>query len=211
MHVEAMNWSGVGHAEDAAALGLSPHAPRKRRDRFEDSEVEMDWCSLLHPSAQAQLSSAANCAAALATLSGLVRPPDGMLAIELEMGSEARAKTGRYCVVFVIFSPSLRHSRYPRCQRKPELQNRHCGRCCLQKTGAFQVSNSCPTSGENECWRRNFGIESGAHGHHFSVGKLATEHDAAGCVVLWATRNWCLTWKVFALWIAGCAMVFGQE
>jgi len=61
MHVEAMNWSGMGHAEYAAALGLSPHALRKWRDRFEDSDVEMDWRSLLHPSAQAQLSSAANC------------------------------------------------------------------------------------------------------------------------------------------------------
>jgi hypothetical protein len=51
MHVEAMNWSGMGHAEYAAALGLSPHALRKWRDRFEDSKVEMGWRSLLHPSA----------------------------------------------------------------------------------------------------------------------------------------------------------------
>jgi hypothetical protein len=29
MHVEAMNWSGMGHAEYAAALGLSPHASHK--------------------------------------------------------------------------------------------------------------------------------------------------------------------------------------
>ncbi|MFZ0458713.1 MAG: hypothetical protein WAM17_09760 [Rhodoplanes sp.] len=28
MHVEAMNFSGMGHAEYAAALGLSPHALR---------------------------------------------------------------------------------------------------------------------------------------------------------------------------------------
>ena len=62
MHVEAMNWSGMGLAEYAAALGLSPHALRIWRDRLEDSGDEMDWRSLLHPSARAQLSSAANCA-----------------------------------------------------------------------------------------------------------------------------------------------------
>ena len=62
MHVEAMNWSGMGHAEYAAALGLSPHALRIWRDRLEESGYEMDWRSLLHPSARAQLSSAANCA-----------------------------------------------------------------------------------------------------------------------------------------------------
>ena len=60
MHVEAMNWSGMGHAEYAAALGLSPHALRIWRDRLEQSGNEMDWRSLLHPSARAQLSSAAN-------------------------------------------------------------------------------------------------------------------------------------------------------
>ena len=62
MHVEAMNWSGMGHPEYAAALGLSPHALRIWRDRLEQSGNEMDWRSLLHPSARAQLSSAANCA-----------------------------------------------------------------------------------------------------------------------------------------------------
>jgi transposase-like protein len=62
MHVEAMNFSGMGHAEYAAALGLSPHALRIWRDRLEESGDEMDWRSLLHPSARAQLSSAANCA-----------------------------------------------------------------------------------------------------------------------------------------------------
>ncbi|TPK30687.1 transposase [Mesorhizobium sp. B2-5-4] len=61
MHVEAMNWSGMGHAEYAAALGLSRHALRIWRDRLEESGDEMDWRSLLHPSARAQLSSAANC------------------------------------------------------------------------------------------------------------------------------------------------------
>jgi transposase-like protein len=62
MHVEAMNFSGMGHAEYAAALGLSPHALHVWRDRLEESGEEMDWRSLLHPSARAQLSSAANCA-----------------------------------------------------------------------------------------------------------------------------------------------------
>lgn len=60
MHVEAMNWSGLGNAEYAAALGLSPYALRIWRNRFADSGDETDWRSLLHPSARAQLSSAAN-------------------------------------------------------------------------------------------------------------------------------------------------------
>ena len=46
----------------AAALGLSSHALRIWRDRLEDSGNEMDWRLLLHPSAWAQLGSAANCA-----------------------------------------------------------------------------------------------------------------------------------------------------
>ncbi len=62
MHVEALNWSGMGLAEYAAALGLSPHALRIWRDRLEETGDEMVWRALLHPSARAQLSSAANCA-----------------------------------------------------------------------------------------------------------------------------------------------------
>jgi transposase-like protein len=62
MHVEAMNWSGIGLAEYAAALGLSPHAMRIWRDRLEESGDATDWRSLLHPNGRAQLSSAANCA-----------------------------------------------------------------------------------------------------------------------------------------------------
>jgi len=61
MHIEAMNWCGMGHAEYAAALGLSPHALRIWRDRFEESGEELDWRLLLHPSARARLSSTANC------------------------------------------------------------------------------------------------------------------------------------------------------
>jgi hypothetical protein len=41
MHVEAMNWSGLGNAEYAAALGLSPYALRIWRNRFADSGD--DW------------------------------------------------------------------------------------------------------------------------------------------------------------------------
>ncbi len=60
MHLEAVNSSGMGFVEYAAALGLSPHALRIWRDRLEDSGGEMDWRLLLHPSARAQLSSAVN-------------------------------------------------------------------------------------------------------------------------------------------------------
>ena len=42
MHVEAMNWSGMGVGEYAAALSRSPRSLRKWHDRFEDGEVEID-------------------------------------------------------------------------------------------------------------------------------------------------------------------------
>ena len=43
MHVEAMNWSGMGVREYAAALHLSPTALRKWRDRLNEGEVDIDW------------------------------------------------------------------------------------------------------------------------------------------------------------------------
>ena len=52
MHVEAMNWSGIGVREYAAALRLSPYALRKWRDRFDEREVAIDWRAHLHPSAR---------------------------------------------------------------------------------------------------------------------------------------------------------------
>lgn len=52
MHVEAMNWSGMGVREYAAALQLSPYALRKWRDRLEQAEEEIDWRAHLHPSAR---------------------------------------------------------------------------------------------------------------------------------------------------------------
>jgi transposase-like protein len=52
MHVEAMNWSGMGVREYAAALSLSPYALRKWRDRLDEAEAEIDWRAHLHPSAR---------------------------------------------------------------------------------------------------------------------------------------------------------------
>jgi len=52
MHVEALNWSGMGVREYAAALRLSPYALRKWRDRLDEREVESDWRAHLHPSAR---------------------------------------------------------------------------------------------------------------------------------------------------------------
>jgi hypothetical protein len=49
MHVEAMNWSGTGVREYAAALSLSSYALRKWGDRPEDGVVEIDWRVHLHP------------------------------------------------------------------------------------------------------------------------------------------------------------------
>jgi transposase-like protein len=63
MHVEAMNWSGMGVREYAAGLQLSPHSLRKWRDRFEGGEVEIDWRAHLHPSARPQISTGASSAA----------------------------------------------------------------------------------------------------------------------------------------------------
>jgi hypothetical protein len=56
MHVEAMNWSGMGVREYAAALRLSPLCVEKKwRDRLDECEVEIDWRAHLHPSAARSL------------------------------------------------------------------------------------------------------------------------------------------------------------
>ncbi|MFE3837858.1 IS66-like element accessory protein TnpA [Pseudogemmobacter sonorensis] len=60
MHVEAMNWSGMGVREYAAALQLSPTSLRIWRDRLEDGEVEIDWRAHLHPSARPVVGTSAN-------------------------------------------------------------------------------------------------------------------------------------------------------
>lgn len=52
MHVEAMNWSGMGLSEYASAMFLSPHSLRRWRNRLDDGEVEIDWRAHLHPSAR---------------------------------------------------------------------------------------------------------------------------------------------------------------
>ncbi|WP_249164412.1 IS66-like element accessory protein TnpA [Bradyrhizobium jicamae] len=59
MHVEAMNWSGMGVREYAAALSLSPYALRKWRDRLAAGEVAIDWRAHLHPSARPAVSTSA--------------------------------------------------------------------------------------------------------------------------------------------------------
>lgn len=63
MHVEAMNWRGMGFREYAAALNLSPTSLRKWRDWLEDSEEEIDWRGHLHPSARPVVRSSAKDAA----------------------------------------------------------------------------------------------------------------------------------------------------
>lgn len=52
MRVEALNWSGMGVREYAAALQLSPHSLRKWRDRLDGGEMEIDWRAHLHLSAR---------------------------------------------------------------------------------------------------------------------------------------------------------------
>jgi hypothetical protein len=72
MHVEAMNWSGMGVREYAAALHLSPTSSRKWRDRLDEHEVEIDWRAHLHPSARPVVGTSANGAT---SESRLTEPP----------------------------------------------------------------------------------------------------------------------------------------
>jgi len=64
MHVEAMNWSGMGVREYAASFQLSPTSLRKWRDRLENAEVEIDWRAHLHPSARPVVGTSARQSAA---------------------------------------------------------------------------------------------------------------------------------------------------
>lgn len=59
MHVEAMNWSGMGVREYAAAMHLSPTSLRKWRNRLDAGEVDIDWRAHLHPSALPAVSTGA--------------------------------------------------------------------------------------------------------------------------------------------------------
>lgn len=59
MHVEAMNWSGMGVRAYAAAMQLSPHSLRKWRNRLDTGEVAIDWRAHLHPSARPAVSTSA--------------------------------------------------------------------------------------------------------------------------------------------------------
>lgn len=68
MHVEAMNWSGMGVREYAAALQLSPHSLRKWRDRLDEGEVDIDWRAHLHPSARPVVGTSANASAPKSSL-----------------------------------------------------------------------------------------------------------------------------------------------
>ena len=52
MHVEAMNWSGMGVREYAASLHLSAYSLRRWRDRLDEGEIEVDWRAHLHPAAR---------------------------------------------------------------------------------------------------------------------------------------------------------------
>jgi transposase-like protein len=77
MHVEAMNWSGMGVREYAAALQISPTSLRKWRDRLEDGEVEIDWRAHLHPSARPVVGTSAKVTSAESDLTAALKvdPP----------------------------------------------------------------------------------------------------------------------------------------
>lgn len=73
MHVEAMNWSGMGVREYAAALSLSPYALRKWRDRLDESEATIDWRAHLHPSARPLVGTSASQSAPESSLTGAAK------------------------------------------------------------------------------------------------------------------------------------------
>ena len=49
MHVEAMNWSGMGLRAYAAAMQLSPHSLRKWRDRLDAGEFAITGARIFTP------------------------------------------------------------------------------------------------------------------------------------------------------------------
>lgn len=51
MHVEAWQWSGLALREYAATHRLSPHSLKRWRNVIESEEMEIDWRTMLHPSA----------------------------------------------------------------------------------------------------------------------------------------------------------------
>ncbi|MET3973705.1 transposase, partial [Bradyrhizobium sp. S3.9.1] len=63
MHVEAMNWSGMGLQAYAWAHGISRYSLRRWRDLIDANEVEIDWRTHVHPSALPQISSGLSSAA----------------------------------------------------------------------------------------------------------------------------------------------------
>jgi transposase-like protein len=77
MHVEAMNWSGMGVREYAAALQISPYSLRLWRDRLDEGEVEIDWRAHLHPSARPVVSTSASGTPAEASLTASSKDDPG--------------------------------------------------------------------------------------------------------------------------------------
>ena len=63
MHVEAMNWGGMGLQAYAWAHGISWYSLRRWRDLIDANEVEIDWRTHVHPSALPQISSGLSSAA----------------------------------------------------------------------------------------------------------------------------------------------------
>jgi transposase-like protein len=63
MHVEAMNWSGMGLQAYAWAHGISRYSLRRWRDLIAADEVQIDWRTHVHPSALPQISSGLSSAA----------------------------------------------------------------------------------------------------------------------------------------------------
>lgn len=77
MHVEAMNWSGMGVREYAAALHLSPTSLLTWRDRLDQGEVEIEWRAHLHPSARPVVSTSASATPPVSSLTAASKDDPG--------------------------------------------------------------------------------------------------------------------------------------
>jgi len=114
MHVEAMNWSGMGVREYAAALRLSPYALRKSRDRLDEREVAIDWRAHLHPSARPFVGTSAKEPAPESSLTGAAN----------EVPQAPAMPARRFFSDETERSPSDAIARLPGCERPSNLTNR---------------------------------------------------------------------------------------
>ena len=77
MHVEAMNWSGMGLQAYACAHGISRYSLRRSRDLIDVNEVQVDWRTHVHPPKNKQRPADGAAAEQRLTASPISDPPSG--------------------------------------------------------------------------------------------------------------------------------------